>query len=69
MMRLHGVQLTDISNNEFINTQPLKIFHTVGEPITSITSNILDSKNKLHIVELNSAEENTATIKNNKFIN
>ena len=30
---------------------------------------ILDSKNKLHIVELNSPEENTATIKNNKFIN
>lgn len=69
MMRLHGVQVTDINSNELINTQPIKIFHTVGEPITSITSNILDSKNKLQIVELNSAEENTASVKNNKFIN
>lgn len=69
MMRLHGVQVTDINNNELTNTQPIKIFHTVGEPITSITSNILDSKNILQIVELNSAEENTASIKNNRFVN
>jgi poly(beta-D-mannuronate) lyase len=36
---LHGVQVVDISNNEFIGTRPIRAELTVGDPITVIRSN------------------------------
>ena len=33
-VRLHGVQATDIHDNEFVESRPIRIFETVGEPVT-----------------------------------
>lgn len=36
---LLGVQATDIYGNVFSNSQPIRVMHTVGEPVTSIRDN------------------------------
>ena len=38
---LHGVQDTDIIDNEFVNSQPVRVRHIVGEPVTVISNNRL----------------------------
>ncbi len=40
-IRLHGVQDTDIVDNEFIDSQPVRVTHIVGEPVTVIAGNRL----------------------------
>lgn len=36
---LLGVQSTSISDNQFSNSAPIHVIHTVGEPVTSLTGN------------------------------
>lgn len=38
-IRLHGVQATRIFGNVFIDSEPIRITHTVGEPVTRIRDN------------------------------
>ncbi|MGB5447940.1 MAG: polysaccharide lyase 6 family protein [Woeseiaceae bacterium] len=41
-VRLHGVQATDIHDNEFVESRPIRIFETVGEPVTILGDNRFD---------------------------
>ena len=38
-IRLHGVQATDVRDNDFIDSEPIRVMHTVGEPVTRIDGN------------------------------
>ena len=38
-IRLLGVQRTDIQNNQFTDSEPIRVIHTVGDPITTIVGN------------------------------
>ena len=38
-VRLHGVQATDIADNEFVDSQPVRVTLTVGEPVTAMARN------------------------------
>ncbi len=38
-MRLHGLQYATIRNNRFVDSAPVKVTHTVGEPATEISGN------------------------------
>lgn len=41
-VRLHGVQDTDIVDNEFVDSQPVRATHIVGEPVTVMSHNRFD---------------------------
>ncbi|MGB5335645.1 MAG: polysaccharide lyase 6 family protein, partial [Woeseiaceae bacterium] len=41
-VRLHGVQATDIHNNAFVESSPVRIAETVGEPVTKLSENRFD---------------------------
>lgn len=64
-VHLHGVQVTSIKGTTFSASKPISIKHTVGEPVTQITENLFKDSGLPIVVELNSAKENTALIKNN----
>ena len=67
---LHGVQVTDIKNNQLMNSAPIVVEHTVGEPITRITNNQLSAKPsvvELRVAELRAKGEHTAHIQNNQL--
>ena len=68
-IHLHGVQVTDISNNTFKDSQPFLINHTVGEPKTRIVDNAFINTPLPKNVELNSGLEPTAIIEKNKIKN
>jgi poly(beta-D-mannuronate) lyase len=38
-IRLHGVQATDIYNNEFVGSEGILVWETVGEPVTNLRNN------------------------------
>ena len=38
-IRLLGVQVADIHDNDFIDSRPIRVTHTVGDPITRIGGN------------------------------
>jgi poly(beta-D-mannuronate) lyase len=63
---LHGVQVTDIDNNQVINSAPIIVEHTVGEPVTRISDNTLSDLPS--VVELRAKGEHTAELVNNKVI-
>ena len=62
---LHGVQVTDVQSNEFIQSAPLIIDHTVGEPITSVIDNTFTATPTIQIQELHAEGPHTAILKNN----
>ena len=62
---LHGVQVSNIEGNEFINSKPFLINHTVGEPKTRITQNKFINTALPDVFELNSGLPPTAIIENN----
>ncbi len=41
-IRLFGVQATNIHDNVFVNSQPIRVTHTVGDPVTRIEHNRFD---------------------------
>ena len=65
---LHGVQVTEIRGNEWDQSAPLIINHTVGEPRTRILNNEFDEKGYLQIRELNSQKQNTAVVYGNQVV-
>lgn len=66
---LHGVQVTDIENNNVVNSAPVVVEHTVGEPKTVIKSNTFDGTDAPSIVELRVEGPHTAVVENNKIVN
>jgi poly(beta-D-mannuronate) lyase len=62
---LHGVQRSDISQNEFVSSAPIIIEHTVGEPKTVIDSNVFKQKESVKVTELRVSGPHTAVISNN----
>ena len=44
---LHGVQYAIINNNNFRDSQPLKLHLVVGEPITKIMNTVFENTGKI----------------------
>jgi len=63
---LHGVQVTQITNNSLSDSPAIKVEHTVGEPVTRIVSNRLEAMPLPTVKELHSHKENTALIQGNR---
>jgi poly(beta-D-mannuronate) lyase len=68
-IHLHGVQVTNISDNVFEDSQPFLINHTVGEPKTRIFDNEFINTGAPKVFELNSGLAPTAIIENNTGLN
>lgn len=64
---IHGVQVSNIRDNRFINSAGIKVKHTVGEPVTKIEDNQFVNTPKISVVELNSKKENTAHLASNSY--
>lgn len=66
VVRLHGVQVTDINDTAFYNSGEILIEHTVGEPKTRIVSNTFQSSDGISILELTSGLPPTAILQGNE---
>jgi poly(beta-D-mannuronate) lyase len=64
-VHLHGVQVASIEGNRFFDSAPIRIFHTVGDPVTQVIGNTFVATPAPEVIELHSKEENTATIRDN----
>lgn len=64
---LHGVQVSNINNNNFSNSKPLKVLHTVGEPVTKIKDNVFVDTPVIEISELYSDKKDTAHLSGNDY--
>lgn len=64
---LHGVQVATIEANQIHASSPIKVMHTVAEPVTQIINNQFVETTKPDVIELHSTKENTALIRNNEF--
>lgn len=64
---LHGVQVSNIQGNKFVSSPAIKVFHTVGEPVTQISDNKFINTPKIFVQELNSIEKNTAKLSGNVY--
>ena len=64
--RLHGAQVTLLEGNSFTKAKPIIVDHTVGEPKTRIINNDFGGTAAPRVRELNSDEENTAVLENNR---
>ena len=63
---LHGVQVSTIENNKFINSPAIKVAHTVGDPVTRIVGNTFSGTPVPEVAELFYTEkEHTAVIRDN----
>ncbi len=65
-INVHGTQVSLISKNTFINSAPIVVEHTVGEPITAITRNTFNQTDLPHVVELHAPMPHTADVSHNK---
>ena len=65
---LHGVQVTNIANNELNNSAPVKVEHTVGEPVTAIINNLFKDTSAPQVEELRMPGPHTATLQNNRIM-
>lgn len=67
---LHGVQVAQISGNQFKSSAPISVEHTVGEPITRITDNLFDNTQWPSVTELfYLSDQHTAIISGNQQTN
>ncbi|MBQ4800537.1 alginate lyase [Pseudoalteromonas sp. MMG006] len=66
---VHGVQVTNISDNQFVESAPIVVEHTVGEPKTQILNNTFNATKSPSVKELRVKGPHTAIIKNNKTTN
>ena len=62
---LHGVQDTDILDNEISGSAPFLIDHTVGDPQTDISGNLFSDTDAPRVVEITSGNPPTARITGN----
>lgn len=67
-LQLHGVQVTNLEDNTFIDSALINVEHTVGEPVTRITNNTLNKTAKPHVVELRVKDPHTAILQGNKVL-
>jgi poly(beta-D-mannuronate) lyase len=51
-IRLHGVQATDIHDNVFVDSRPIRVTETVGEPVTRLSGNALDGTAETEILQI-----------------
>lgn len=63
--KLHGVQVTNMDKNQFANSAPIVVEHTVGEPKTRITNNVMKGTKAPSVVELRVKGPHTAELSNN----
>ncbi len=63
---LHGVQVTNIENNQIMNAAPIVVEHTVGEPQTRIADNTFMATDAPSIKELRVSGPHTAVLSNNE---
>ena len=68
-IHLHGVQVTNISDNTFDTNTPFLIVHTVSEPKTKVFNNRFVDTGAPRVIELNSGLAPTAMIKDNEGLN
>lgn len=66
-MVLHGAQHSDISNNNFLDSAPIKIVHTVGRPQTRVADNRSVDMPEPILEELNYEGTHRAILSNNQF--
>ncbi|GHA90140.1 hypothetical protein GCM10009069_11640 [Algimonas arctica] len=66
MLRLHGVQVTDVEDTVFRNSGAILIKHTVGEPKTRIVGNMFDNSAGITVLELTSGLPPTALLLRNE---
>ena len=62
---LHGVQDTDIVDNEFVDSAPFLIEHTVGDPQTDIANNQFRNTQSPTLKEITSGLASTVRLSNN----
>ncbi|MBO1256572.1 alginate lyase [Alteromonas sp. 5E99-2] len=62
---LHGVQVTNMANNQFEDARPVVIEHTVGEPQTLIENNAFKATGLPTVEEVFTKGASTAVMKNN----
>ncbi len=65
---IHGVQVTDIEQNDFADTKVIVVEHTVGEPKTVIRQNTYNTVPFVTVEELRFPGPHTAVLENNKQI-
>ena len=51
-IRLHGVQATDIHDNVLVDSRPIRVTETVGEPVTRLSGNELDGTAETEILQI-----------------
>ena len=66
---VHGVQVTNIKENEFVKSAPIVVEHTVGEPKTEISNNTFNATKTPNVKELIVNGPHTAVLKNNNVLN
>jgi poly(beta-D-mannuronate) lyase len=66
-MVLHGVQYSDIRDNNFLDAAPIKVVHTVGRPQTRISDNMAQNMRAPVLVELNHDGAHRAILSDNQF--
>ena len=49
---LHGVQVASIDNNVFTDSEPVRVTHTVGDPVTRISGNTFNATDEPQLLEL-----------------
>jgi len=65
-IKVHGTQVTLISQNTFTGSAPIVVEHTVGEPITAITDNTFNQTDVPSVLELHAPMPHTADVSQNK---
>jgi poly(beta-D-mannuronate) lyase len=63
---LHGVQVSSIESNTFVNSGQINIEHTVGEPKTIVQNNVFNKTKVPSVIELHAKGPHTAVLLNNK---
>ena len=66
-MVLHGVQHSDVSKNNFLDSAPIKVVHTVGRPQTRISDNKAINMPEPILEELNYEGAHRAILSRNQF--
>ncbi|GHA11480.1 hypothetical protein GCM10008090_21560 [Arenicella chitinivorans] len=64
---LHGVQVAHLQDNKVIESAPITINHTVGEPVTKLIDNRFVATPKTQIRELYSDQIDTAELRGNVY--
>lgn len=66
VLRLHGVQVTDIENSVFEDSGVILIEHTVGDPKTRVVGNKFEKSDGIRVLELKSGLPPTAKMSGNE---